>query len=82
MPPSLSGGLLCATAAVAASASTDANTPENTRFIEASLRTCRIPCDLNFSCGDHAVSHRQRQAARHQRVMQTLWMARIFRKTE
>jgi hypothetical protein len=42
MPPSFSGGLLCATAAVAASTSADAKTPDSTRFIAAPSRTCRI----------------------------------------
>jgi hypothetical protein len=42
MPPSLSGGLLCANAALAAIASTEAKTPERTRFIEASLSVPRL----------------------------------------
>src|SRR5437879_7627575 len=42
MPPSFSGGLLCATAAVAAKTTTEARTPDRTRFMEASLSTCRI----------------------------------------
>src|SRR5712692_11942658 len=37
MPPSFSGGLLCAMAAVAASTSADAKTPDSTQFIAASL---------------------------------------------
>ena len=40
MPPSFSGGLLCANALVAASASTEAKTPERTRFIR------NLPVDL------------------------------------
>src|SRR5580698_5905664 len=36
MPPSFSGGLLCAHAADAATASTAARTPERTRFMETS----------------------------------------------
>src|SRR5450631_60985 len=42
MPPSFSGGLLCAIAAVAASTTADAKTPDSTRFIAAPSRTCRI----------------------------------------
>src|SRR5216684_2054954 len=42
MPPSLSGGLLCANAAVAATASTEAKTPERTRFIKTSLLMPRL----------------------------------------
>src|SRR5437667_7931717 len=42
MPPSLSGGLLCAKAAVAATASTEAKTPERARFIKTSLSMPRL----------------------------------------
>ena len=48
MPPSFSGGFVCARAAVADNASTDARTPENIRLMKTSLRTGRIPCGLNF----------------------------------
>jgi hypothetical protein len=54
-------------AAVAANASTDAITPENTRFIKASRSACRIACGLDFCCRNHAVSGAQRQAARRTR---------------
>src|ERR1035437_4169424 len=40
MPPSFKGGLLCANAAVAATSSTEARTPERTRFIES------LPVDM------------------------------------
>src|SRR5258708_34776182 len=63
MPPSFSGGLLCAIAALAATASAAARTPERTRFIKASLSTAASSCSLYFCCLDHAASGGQRQAA-------------------
>src|ERR1700681_2187642 len=42
MPPSLSGGLACASAAVADIASAQAKTPVKIRFIKASQSICRI----------------------------------------
>src|SRR6202051_284200 len=48
MPPSFSGGLLWAMAAVAASTSADAKTPDSARFIAAPSRTCRIHWRLRF----------------------------------
>src|SRR6188768_569402 len=46
MPPSFSGGFVCAKTALADSTSTDARTPENTRHMETSLPTGRIRCGL------------------------------------
>jgi hypothetical protein len=56
--------LSCAIAVVAASASTDASTPKNTRFIQF-LPVERAASDAAFICiaGDHAACDAQRQAA-------------------
>ena len=48
MPPSLSGGLLCASAAVADIASTAATMPVVILFTEASLLTRRIACGFEI----------------------------------
>src|SRR4051812_23897396 len=65
MPPSFSGGLLCAMAAVAASPSNEAKTPERTRFIEASLSTGRIVlrplCPSPRSCRKRSAAASRRQ---------------------
>jgi hypothetical protein len=58
MPPSLSGGLLCANAAVADIATTAANIPVIALFMEGSLVGCRIACGFEFcSARDHAAWH-------------------------
>src|ERR1700744_1002284 len=69
-PPSLSGGLSCAIAVVAASTSIDASTPWNTRFI-MDLPSERAASSAAFilRCGDHAACARERQAASKPRRM-------------
>src|SRR5205814_4467158 len=69
MPPSLSGGLLCANAAVAATASTEAKTPERTRFIKTSQSLPRLLSQPRFRCLDHAATPAQRQGAARLGVM-------------
>ena len=54
MPPSFSGGLLCASAAVADIASTAATMPVIALFMKASLFGCRIACGFEFCRRDHA----------------------------
>src|ERR1700694_3335753 len=61
MPPSFRGGLLCAMAAVAATSSTEAITPERTCFIKASLEAAFV-CGL-YTCRDHAGRRGPRQGA-------------------
>ena len=48
MPPSLSGGLLCASAAVADIASAEAKMPVVALFTKASLLRCRIACGFEI----------------------------------
>ena len=61
MPPSLSGGLLCASAAVADIASTAATMPVIALFTEASLFTRRIACGFEIfgAIMPHGVMQRQ-----------------------
>src|SRR5437868_1431506 len=51
MPPSFSGGLLCAIAPVAATASAKAKTPERTRFMKPPFRHAALFCGLYFELG-------------------------------
>src|SRR5205814_3768623 len=67
MPPSFSGGLLCAIAPVAATASAKAKTPERTRFMKPPFRHAALFCGLYFDWLDHAACACQRQAARRSR---------------
>src|SRR6266700_766145 len=64
MPPSLSGGLLCASAAPAPSASSAASAPVSIRLIRSSLSDGRIACGPCLFCvsRDHAAGLHQRQA--------------------
>src|SRR6266850_2791503 len=61
MPPSLSGSLLCANAAVADIASAAAKTPVTTFFMTASLMPAALLAALNFCRRNHAAWHHERQ---------------------
>jgi hypothetical protein len=64
MPPSFSGGLSCAIAAVAAtSTSTDANAFENKRFMQVCLGNLPHCARPSCRCGNHAADDVRRQAA-------------------
>src|SRR2546421_7978310 len=76
MPPSFSGGLLCAIASVAATASPKAKTPERTRFMKPPFRHAALFCGLYFDWLDHAACAWQRQAARGSPV--TRWLSVAF----
>src|SRR5215212_8424125 len=71
MPPSFSGGLLCAIAPLAATASPKASpkaeTPERTRFMKPPFRHAALFCGLYFDWLDHAACACQRQAGRRSR---------------
>src|SRR5207237_523921 len=75
MPPSFSGGLLCAIAPLAATASPTAKTPERTRFMKPPIRHAALFCGLYFDWLDHAACAWQRQAARRNPVMRWLSVA-------
>src|ERR1700751_4063944 len=64
MPPSFSGGLLCASADVAALASTQANAPATIRFMETSLDRFVPPCWRLRVGRDHAAWLQGQQATR------------------
>src|SRR5215212_6951619 len=67
MPPSFSGGLPCAIAPLAATASPKASpkaeTPERTRLMKPPFRHAALFCGLYFDWLDHAACAGQRQAA-------------------
>src|SRR5437764_13975955 len=75
MPPSFSGGLLCAIAPLAATASPTAKTPERTRFMKPPIRHAALFCGPYFDWLDHAACACQRQAARRNPVMRWLSVA-------
>src|SRR4051812_40227621 len=64
MPPSFSGGFVCASADVIETASAQARTPERARFMKTSLSNRRIACGFNSCCRDHAARLMQRQGTR------------------
>src|SRR2546427_949410 len=84
MPPSLSGSLLCANAAVADIASAAAKTPVTTFFMKASLMPAALLAALNFCRRNHAAWHHERQPIaisakrndRHDGSAQTRWVER------
>jgi hypothetical protein len=82
MPPSFSGGLLCAKAAVVDNARTDARTPENIRLIKASLRTGRIRGGLNSVAAIMPEGVGSGKALAGAGGMLLLCAAGIFRKAE
>ena len=70
---------------VADNASTDARTPENIRFMKASLRTGRIRCGLTSVAAIMPEASQQRQGARAQRAVHVVRLCAvtgIFRKAE
>jgi hypothetical protein len=63
MPPSFSGGFDCAIAAVVAIAITDASNPSAILFIATSRKhAASLLRGVFVVCGNHAATHRQRQA--------------------